>query len=253
MTSLYSLRSTPAEGEFTIIKLSIDYEVEALYALNLGVCTCPAGHRPKCKHRVMLPMFLKFNHVNDGWLLDWDTRMWRKPVGDAEFQAEQSERSAIAGLADQALMGNADQMAAKIAPAFMQETSYMVPKGTDGGTATAKLVTDPPATEARMAAHGDRGSTPTDTSGSTASFADRREGPREPTPSANAVLCKRTGEGIAVKLGGGQCACASADECRLAPHSPAVEHGTLTPGVAGSIPARAANDRKLGEIKRRKL
>jgi len=31
----------------------------------------------------------------------------------------------------------------------------------------------------------------------------------------NAIVCKKTGQGIATKLGGGLCACPSSDECRL--------------------------------------
>ena len=82
MTSLYTLRSTPKEGEFIVMKFDPDYEVESVYALSAGECMCPAGHKPKCRHRTMLPLFLAQHHVDDGWFLDWDTRLWRKPVGD---------------------------------------------------------------------------------------------------------------------------------------------------------------------------
>jgi hypothetical protein len=82
MTSLYSLRSTPKEGEYIVTKFDPDYNVDSLYALNATECMCPAGHKPKCRHRTMLPMFLAQHHVDDGWFLDWDTRLWRKPVGE---------------------------------------------------------------------------------------------------------------------------------------------------------------------------
>ena len=81
MTSLYSLRSTPKEGDYIVMKFDPDYEVESVYALSAGECMCPAGHKPKCRHRTMLPLFLAHHHVDDGWFLDWDTRLWRKPLG----------------------------------------------------------------------------------------------------------------------------------------------------------------------------
>ena len=82
MTSLYSLRSTPKSGEWVVMKFDLDYEVESVYALSASECMCPAGHRPTCRHRKMLPLFLQHNHVDDGWFLDWDTRLWRHPVGE---------------------------------------------------------------------------------------------------------------------------------------------------------------------------
>ena len=82
MTSLYSLRSGEKPGDYTIMKFDPDYEVESVYALSAGECMCPAGHKPKCRHRTMLPLFLAHHHVDDGWFLDWDTRLWRHPVGE---------------------------------------------------------------------------------------------------------------------------------------------------------------------------
>ena len=82
MTSLYSLRSTPKSGEWVVMKFDPDYEVESVYALSASECMCPAGHQPTCRHRKMLPLFLQHNHVDDGWFLDWDTRLWRHPIGE---------------------------------------------------------------------------------------------------------------------------------------------------------------------------
>ena len=91
MTNLYSIRSTPTPGEFTIMKFDRDYNVESVYALNAKSCTCPAGAKPSCRHRKLLPEFIQKGHVDSGWFLDWDTRLWRKPVGEAEAQAARSE------------------------------------------------------------------------------------------------------------------------------------------------------------------
>ena len=87
MTSLYSLRSTPKSGEWVVMTFDLDYEVESVYALSASECMCPAGHRPTCRHRKMLPLFLQHNHVDDGWFLDWDTRLWRNPIGARDQEA----------------------------------------------------------------------------------------------------------------------------------------------------------------------
>lgn len=41
--------------------------------------------------------------------------------------------------------------------------------------------------------------------------------------SIHTIRCKKTGEGLATKEGGGQCVCPSADECRMRPNAAAVE------------------------------
>ena len=80
--SLYTLHETPAPGEFIIQKFDTDYTCESVYALTLITCACPQGHKPNCRHRTMLPMFLKHRHIGDGWFLQWENRLWRKPVND---------------------------------------------------------------------------------------------------------------------------------------------------------------------------
>ena len=119
-TSLYSLRSTPAPGEFSIMKFDEDYTVESVYALNATTCTCPQGHKPKCKHRRMLPLFQAAGHVDDGWFLDWTTRLWHHPLADA---------GAPAPLADPVLMGDAEhaeEIARRLAPALETEGSALL-------------------------------------------------------------------------------------------------------------------------------
>lgn len=78
--SLYTLHSSPTEGEFIIQKFDPDYSCESVYACTLTECQCPQGHKPNCRHRTMLPMFLKHGHIGDGWFLEWDTQMWRRPI-----------------------------------------------------------------------------------------------------------------------------------------------------------------------------
>jgi hypothetical protein len=121
MTSLYSLRSTPKEGEYIVTKFDPDYNVDSLYALNATECMCPAGHKPKCRHRSMLPLFLAQHHVDDGWFLDWDTRLWRHPVGDP----------APAQLADPLVLPSIATDSEIIFTCIKCEQNYTIPEPTD--------------------------------------------------------------------------------------------------------------------------
>lgn len=80
MTSLYHLRSASPRDTYRITKLDADYSIEASYLVSKHECTCPAGARDTCRHRQMLPFFLQKEHVDNGWMLDWHTRQWRKPL-----------------------------------------------------------------------------------------------------------------------------------------------------------------------------
>lgn len=81
-SGLYHLRSAnPIDpGLFKITKLDSDYNVESTYLVTSRECTCPAGTRPSCRHRDMLHFFLDASHIDDGWMLDWSSRSWRKPL-----------------------------------------------------------------------------------------------------------------------------------------------------------------------------
>lgn len=59
--TLYNLR---ADGDEWRITKFIDGEVEASYLTSHSECTCPAGSRPTCRHRQMLPDLLD-RHMAD--------------------------------------------------------------------------------------------------------------------------------------------------------------------------------------------
>lgn len=87
MTALYALRKHPTHANtFSITKFDGDMNPESTYALTKENCSCPQAHKPTCRHRKMLPMFFAHNHINDGWFLDWDTRLWRKPIHELEAE-----------------------------------------------------------------------------------------------------------------------------------------------------------------------
>lgn len=83
--SLYSMRSLPNSGQFTITKFDDDLNVESSYefrnAHGTYTCFCPAGQRPTCRHRQMFPMLQL--RVDSPWMLDFDTRTWVDPTGEA--------------------------------------------------------------------------------------------------------------------------------------------------------------------------
>ena len=91
-----------ADGDYIITKLTPDFVAEATYNLSLRECTCPAGHRPTCRHRQMLPTFLAAGHISDGYLLSWPLLVWLPPhnpdgsdpvpsAGEAPNLAERAE------------------------------------------------------------------------------------------------------------------------------------------------------------------
>ena len=95
MGNLYNL--SESDGEYTMTKFDMDYRVEESYFVSKAGCDCPGGNRPTCRHRKMLPLFLEANHVDDGWFLDWDTRLWWAPEsGDiADARAMLADREEI--------------------------------------------------------------------------------------------------------------------------------------------------------------
>lgn len=53
-----------------------DGEVESSYLCSESECQCPAGSRPICRHRLMLPMFLNRGAVDTFWFLDFERKGW---------------------------------------------------------------------------------------------------------------------------------------------------------------------------------
>lgn len=62
---LYNLHSPS-----TINKFDSEGNPEASYTTTYETCDCPAGHRPTCRHRQMLPYLEPYRDTH--WFLDWD-------------------------------------------------------------------------------------------------------------------------------------------------------------------------------------
>jgi hypothetical protein len=71
--TLYSIRThidaAGASGYY--ITKFVDGEVESAYRTSREACECPAGVRPTCRHRQMLPHMLNAGIVNTHWFLTW--------------------------------------------------------------------------------------------------------------------------------------------------------------------------------------
>ena len=83
--SLYNMKSS-TDG-FIITKFDDDLNVESSYEYHVmtngaDVCHCPAGQRPSCRHRQMFPLLE--TRVDSAWMLDFDTRAWVDPTGEAQ-------------------------------------------------------------------------------------------------------------------------------------------------------------------------
>lgn len=98
MTFLYNCKHSG--DQYRITKFNSDFEVEgdSSYLCDLHNCECPAGHRPSCRHREMLPKFIQRNHVGDNWFFDFDRGGWvqgwrEEPALTAQPLLVQSEQS----------------------------------------------------------------------------------------------------------------------------------------------------------------
>lgn len=74
MTILYNCRH--AGDQYRITKFDADMNVESSYLCTTSECDCPAGVRPICRHREMLPRFIHRNHIGDEWFYDYDRGGW---------------------------------------------------------------------------------------------------------------------------------------------------------------------------------
>src|SRR6266403_1732927 len=91
MTTLYNCHTDG--DDYRITKFDSLGNVESSYLCSLDNCECPAGHRPSCRHRHMLPRFLAKGAVNTFYFYDYDRQGWvtNEPNGQMQqyFKAEE--------------------------------------------------------------------------------------------------------------------------------------------------------------------
>lgn len=81
--ALYNLRSS--DGDWRITKFTNDLDVESSYLVSRDACECPAGHRPSCRHRQMLPRMLAAQAEDSPMFYDFDNDRWLAPTGSPEI------------------------------------------------------------------------------------------------------------------------------------------------------------------------
>lgn len=99
MPTLYNIR-TLSTGRWAITKFDIDLNPEATYTLATDgaslTCDCPAGVRPSCRHRHMLPFFAQAGAIDAGMFYQYETQAWHMPF---KARADDPEASASAAKA----------------------------------------------------------------------------------------------------------------------------------------------------------
>lgn len=88
MPFLYSCRHSG--DQYRITKLNEHFEVEgnSSYLCTLSECDCPAGVRPMCRHREMLPKFIHRKAIGTEWMYDFDRGGWVQGPQEDEPEPE---------------------------------------------------------------------------------------------------------------------------------------------------------------------
>lgn len=110
MSAVYNLRSHKLDN-FIVTKFDDDFNIESYYEMTVADgevrCGCPAGVRPTCRHRQMFAQLL--TRLDTAWFLDFDTRAWVDPTGEASNLSEATASSVPSPQGVQSLkVGQAD-------------------------------------------------------------------------------------------------------------------------------------------------
>src|SRR5258708_16745917 len=84
ITSLYNCKHSG--DQYRITKFDAHMNVESSYLCTTKECECPAGHRPRCRHREMLPRFIQRGTIGTEWCFDYDRGGWIQT--DLQVEAE---------------------------------------------------------------------------------------------------------------------------------------------------------------------
>lgn len=80
-----SLYNCKTDGDqYRISKFTNDLDVEASYLTDGAECDCPAGHRPVCRHRIMLVRFIAKNATAGQWFHNYEYNQWIRAMNDDE-------------------------------------------------------------------------------------------------------------------------------------------------------------------------
>lgn len=76
MTHLYNCRHSGDQYRITKFDTDLNPIEGSSYLTTLTECDCPAGHRDTCRHRKMLPLFIKSNAVDAAIFYNHDHMIW---------------------------------------------------------------------------------------------------------------------------------------------------------------------------------
>ena len=84
--SFYNVKSTEQPSTFLFTKFDDDLNIvdDSVYLTSEYECTCPAGPRPSCRHRQMLPSFLATSRIDTDWFFCHDTGDWSQPFAELD-------------------------------------------------------------------------------------------------------------------------------------------------------------------------
>lgn len=92
-----SLYNCKIDGDqYRITKFTNDLEVEASYLTNGRECDCPAGHRPACRHRIMLSRFIAKDATAGQWFHAYEHQQWVRAAADETTIGDLEEDTASA-------------------------------------------------------------------------------------------------------------------------------------------------------------
>lgn len=87
---LYNCKPSFDDGRYIITKWSADLDIESSYITSISECECPAGVRPTCRHRQMLPHFIATDHIGDDFFFCFDDQTWHQPFESVDHEAEEA-------------------------------------------------------------------------------------------------------------------------------------------------------------------
>lgn len=131
--SLYNLKSS--DGQWRITKFTNDLDVEASYITSEAECECPAGSRPTCRHRQMLPKMLHVGAEDSGMFYDFDHDQFLEPIAEAEDDTQPVIVSPLeVEETIETLKDMASELTTNIQPTF--KAGELIPKFLDGMSQT---------------------------------------------------------------------------------------------------------------------
>jgi len=81
---IYTVMSGTTEN-WDVVKMERDFEHVETYRISkhVNVCSCFAGNKPTCRHRLLLAMYLKEDAIDSRRAYDFDKDKWIDPPAAA--------------------------------------------------------------------------------------------------------------------------------------------------------------------------